>query len=93
MAKEITKYSKLGAYKSKARTAWKGFAKGATTEQVFLGRSLPRALWKGAKWGFRHPIASTALLLAPKLFKQKKPKLTTKSDPFGITRSRKKFTL
>ena len=93
MAKDLVKYSKLGAAKSKARTAWKGFSKGATTEQVFLGKTLPKALWKTAKWGFRHPIASTALLLAPKLFKKKKINLTTKSDPFGITRSRKKFTL
>ena len=93
MAKQIVKYSKLGAAKSKARTAWKGFAKGATTEQVFLGKTLPKALWKTAKWGFRHPIASTALLFAPKLFKKKQVKLASKSDPFGITRSRKKFPL
>ena len=95
-SKELIKKGTAGTkkyYVGKVKPAWKTFAKGATTEQVFLGKTLPTALWKTAKWGFKHPIASTALLFAPKLFKKKQVKLASKSDPFGITRSRKKFPL
>ena len=41
------------------------FAK-ASKEQRFLGKTLPRMAWGAAKWAWRHPIASTALMFAGK---------------------------
>jgi len=35
-------------------------------EQRFLGKTLPKMAWGAAKWAWRHPIASTALMFAGK---------------------------
>ena len=62
MAKDLVIYKST---KKKSKIA-KGniFAK-ASREQKFLGKTLPRMVWGAAKWAWRHPIASTALTLAP----------------------------
>ena len=40
--------------------------KKASGEQRFLGKTLPKMAWGAAKWAWRHPIASTAILFAGK---------------------------
>ena len=42
-----------------------GIGKKTTGEQRFLGKTLPKSLWKVAKWGFKHPISATALTFVP----------------------------
>ena len=66
------KYSRVAAAKGKIRQSvsstkkWAvGMGKKASGEQRFLGKTLPKALWKTAKWGFRHPITATALTFVP----------------------------
>ena len=66
------KYSRVTAAKGKIRQSvsstkkWAvGMGKKASGEQRFLGKTLPKALWKTAKWGFRHPITATALTFVP----------------------------
>ena len=44
--------------------------KQASGEQRFLGKTLPKMAWGAAKWAWRHPIASTALFMAPSLLKK-----------------------
>jgi len=39
-------------------------------EQRFLGKTLPKMAWGAAKWAWRHPIASTALFMAPSIGKK-----------------------
>ena len=66
------KYSRVTAAKGKIRQSvsstkkWAvGMGKKASGEQRFLGKTLPKALFKTAKWGFRHPITATALTFVP----------------------------
>ncbi len=47
-----------------------GIGKKTTGEQRFLGKTLPKALWKVAKWGFKHPISATALTFVPAALKK-----------------------
>ena len=47
-----------------------GIGKKTTGEQRFLGKTLPKALWKKAKWGFKHPISATALTFVPAALKK-----------------------
>ena len=47
-----------------------GIGKKSTGEQRFLGKTLPKALWKTAKWGFKHPISATALAFVPAAMKK-----------------------
>ena len=42
-----------------------GIGKKTSGEQRFLGKTLPKSLWKVAKWGFKHPISATALTFVP----------------------------
>ena len=44
--------------------------KQASGEQRFLGKTLPKIAWGAAKWAWRHPIASTAILMAPSIGKK-----------------------
>ena len=44
--------------------------KQASGEQRFLGKTLPKMAWGAAKWAWRHPIASTAILMAPSIGKK-----------------------
>ena len=57
-SKEIIKYSKVGAYKSKVKSTFKDIAKKSTREQKFLVKTLPKALLGAAKFAFRHPITT-----------------------------------
>ena len=44
--------------------------KQAMGEQRFLGKTLPKMAWGAAKWAWRHPIASTTILMAPSIGKK-----------------------
>ena len=75
--KNLVKYSKITAAKSKVRSGYQaskkwavGMGKKTTREQRFLGKTLPKALWKTAKWGFKHPISATALAFVPAAMKK-----------------------
>ena len=74
MAKELVVYkpkitAKKSRYNKKRIPKGNIFAK-ASKEQRFLGKSLPRMAWGAAKWAWRHPIASTALFMAPSIGKK-----------------------
>ena len=43
-----------------------GIGKKTTWEQRFLGKTLPKALWKTAKWGFKYPLTVIGGTLAYK---------------------------
>ena len=58
-----------GGYEASKKWAV-GMGKKATGEQRFLGKTLPKALWKTAKWGFKHPISATALAFVPAALKK-----------------------
>lgn len=71
-SKELVKYTVTGAAKGKARQAVeasKKFIKDVgsktTGQQRFLGKTLPKALFKTAKFAFKNPITATAAFLAP----------------------------
>ena len=68
------KYSRVTAAKSKVRSGYQaskkwavGMGKKTTREQRFLGKTLPKALFKTAKFAFKHPITATALAFVPKV--------------------------
>jgi len=68
------KYSRVTAAKSKVRSSYQaskkwavGMGKKTTGEQRFLGKTLPKALFKTAKFAFKHPITATALAFVPKV--------------------------
>ena len=72
-----TKYSRVTAAKSKIRGGYQaskkwavGMGKKATGEQRFLGKTLPKALFKTAKFAFKHPITATALAFVPSAIKK-----------------------
>ena len=74
MAKELVVYkpkitAKKSRYNKKRIPKGNIFAK-ASKEQRFLGKTLPRMAWGAAKWAWRHPIASTALFMAPTALKK-----------------------
>lgn len=74
MAKELVVYkpkitAKKSRYNKKRIPKGNIFAK-ASKEQRFLGKTLPRMAWGAAKWAWRHPIASTALFMAPSIGKK-----------------------
>ena len=75
--KNLVKYSKVTAAKSRIRGGYEaskkwavGMGQKTTGEQRFLGKTLPKALWKVAKWGFKHPISATALAFVPAAMKK-----------------------
>jgi len=47
-----------------------GIGKKTTGEQRFLGKTLPKALFKTAKFAFKHPITATALAFVPSAIKK-----------------------
>ena len=70
MAKDLVVYKpkitkKKHTYNKKNVSKGDIFSK-ASKEQRFLGKTLPRMAWGAAKWAWRHPIASTALMFAGK---------------------------
>ena len=79
MAKDLVKYSKLGAAKSKARTAWKGFARGAGKLALrFPGTGLAAT---AAYYGAKHVVKKGERMAARSATKQ-----WHKRDKFGRTR-------
>ena len=75
-SKELVKYTITGAAKGKARqavTSSKKFLKDigskTTPQQRFLGKTIPKALFKTAKFAFKNPITATAAFLAPAAIK------------------------
>ena len=71
------KYSRVTAAKSKVRSGYQaskkwavGMGKKTTGEQRFLGKTLPKALFKTAKFAFKHPITATALAFVPSAIKK-----------------------
>ena len=70
--KELVPYSKIESVKSRIRVsgqklkkAGKKFAGKATAEQKFLGKTLPKTLFKVGKFAFMNPITATAAFMAP----------------------------
>ena len=47
-----------------------GIGKKTPGEQRFLGKTLPKALFKTAKFAFKHPITAAALTLVPSAMKK-----------------------
>ena len=67
------KYSRVTAAKSRIRGGYEaskkwavGIGKKTTGQQRFLGKTLPKALFKVAKWGFRNPLTVIGGTLAYK---------------------------
>jgi hypothetical protein len=76
-SKELVKYTVTGAAKGRAKqavTSGKKFLKDigskTTSEQRFLGKTIPKTLFKVAKFAFKNPITATAAFLAPAAIKQ-----------------------
>jgi len=74
--KDLVPYSKIESVKSRIRVsgqkikkAGKKFAGKATTEQKFLGKTLPKYIGKAAKFAITKPITTTALFFAPDVIK------------------------
>lgn len=74
--KDLVPYSKIESIKSRIRVsgqkfkkAGKKFAGKATTEQKFLGKTLPKYIGKAAKFAITKPITTTALFFAPDVIK------------------------
>jgi len=66
MAKDLVVYKpKKTSLKKNKISKGNIFAK-ASKEQRFLGKTLPRMAWGAAKWAWKHPIASTALMFTGK---------------------------
>ena len=65
--KSLVKYSRVTAARGKIKTWATGMNKNMSGQQRFLGKTLPKTLFKVAKWGFRNPITATALAFAPKV--------------------------
>ena len=71
------KYSRVTAAKGRIKGGYQaskkwavGMGKKATGEQRFLGKTLPKALFKTAKFAFKHPITAAALTLVPSAMKK-----------------------
>ena len=71
-SKELVKYTVTGAAKGRAKQAvasgkklFKDISSKATPQQRFLGKTLPKALFKTAKFAFKNPITATGLTLLP----------------------------
>jgi len=76
-SKELVKYTVTGAAKGKARQAVeasKKFIKDVgsktTGQQRFLGKTLPKALFKTAKFAFKNPLIAGGAFLAPAAIKK-----------------------
>ena len=65
--KKVKKTVGKGVASSKTYLA--GVEKKLTPQQRLLGKRLPKALWKTAKWAWRAPISASALIAAPMIVK------------------------
>ena len=70
MAKDMVVWKQKVPKTNKTKIAKGNIMAKATKEQRFLGKSLPKMAWGAAKWAWRHPIASTALFMAPSIGKK-----------------------
>jgi hypothetical protein len=75
-SKELIKYTITGAAKGRAKQAvasgkkfFKDISSKTTREQRFLGKTIPKTLFKVAKFAFKNPITATAAFLAPAAIK------------------------
>ena len=64
--RNLVKYSKVTAAKGKIKTWATGMNKNMSGQQRFLGKTLPKTLFKVAKWGFRNPLTVIGGTLAYK---------------------------
>ena len=69
--KDLVPYSKLGSFKSKIRVSGQKLKKAGkkaisktTAEQRFLGKTLPKTLFKVGKFAVMNPLSATALFVA-----------------------------
>ena len=72
----MAKKNKFEDFKNKITTSGKKMSQGAkdvlkktTGEQRFLGKTLPKALFKTAKFAFKNPITFTGLTMVPSAIK------------------------
>jgi len=77
MGKELVVYQKK-IKRANIASKSKGIAKGniwkkASTEQKFLGRTLPRMIGGLAKFAWKHPISTTAAWLVGEKLLKKRP--------------------
>ena len=70
--KDLVPYSKLGSFKSKIRVSGQKLKKAGkkamsktTAEQRFLGKTLPKTLFKVGKFAVMNPLSATAAFMAP----------------------------
>jgi hypothetical protein len=75
-SKELVKYTVTGAAKGRAKQAvasgkkfLKDIGSKTTPQQRFLGKTIPKTLFKVAKFAFKNPITATAAFLAPAAIK------------------------
>jgi hypothetical protein len=71
-SKELVPYSTIGSFGSKIRVSGQKIKKTGkkilsktTAEQRFLGKTLPKTLFKVGKFAFMNPITATAAFMAP----------------------------
>ena len=76
-SKELVKYTVTGAAKGRAKQAvisgkkfLKDIGSKTTSEQRFLGKTLPKALFKTAKFAFKNPLIAGGAFLAPAAIKK-----------------------
>ena len=69
--KDLVPYSKLGSFKSKIRVSGQKLKKAGkkamsktTAEQRFLGKTLPKTLFKVGKFAFMNPLSAAGLYIA-----------------------------
>ena len=62
-------YLKYKHKKSKLKKGIKDIASKTTGEQRFLGKTLPKTLFKVGKFAFMNPITATAAFMAPSAIK------------------------
>ena len=77
MGKELVVY-KRKLKNAKIASKSKGIPKGnilakASREQRFLGKTLPKMLWRAAKLAWKHPITTTAGWLVGERMLKKRP--------------------
>ena len=61
----VAKYSKVTAAKGKLRQIGQKIAGSTTAQQRFLGKTLPKALFKVGKLAYKNPVIALGVGLAP----------------------------
>ena len=82
--KGLTKFKKTAVTSAASTKKWAiGVEKKLTPQQRFLGKKLPKALWKTAKWAWKAPISAAAIVAAPMIVKSVGEKLPRMKFPSG----------